>query len=617
MADDMNKLMVLIEANTKAYENAMKKIQMQTDKAMKGAASSTKVVDITLKQIETGAGRVGASIARMEADLGKAAMDSVGRMKLNNQQLGQMQFQLQDLGVQLASGQSPFMAIIQQGSQIGQMFGPTGSVSAALRATGAGIVTFVSNPINLAIIGFAAAAAVAPKIWEAFTGPEARKAEDTLKSLDDLLGDLEKSYEGVGKAAREMMDAAQSGDVLLAGIQKTENELRAGLARAIEDATLKTIIFTDTWGRDVISDRWKTEIESLGQQLKDGTITVEKFRNEIAGIRLADNAPESVKRLADNLLDATEEARKLENALVAAAATSEVLGRTMVKIDVGRFDQESISALERLADLRDKLKRQGDDITGPKPTAEKKSPAEAQREREIRTIEREQQAIADLLDSLRLEGEMIGMNALEREKALAVQRLGLSATDAQIAAVERQIETNYRLKQSIEIAAAAQDFLGRHAMDAFDKFVEGTFDAREALAELAKDLARMAAQKAIMNALGMLFGVPASGSSSPIDLLRPMANGGPASARSPYIVGEKGPELFVPKTAGQIVPNHEMRQAGSSVQFAPVINVDARGAGPGVGNEVRAAIREELDGFSRYRLPGRVREIQQFPNSIG
>ena len=33
------------------------------------------------------------------------------------------------------------------------------------------------------------------------------------------------------------------------------------------------------------------------------------------------------------------------------------------------------------------------------------------------------------------------------------------------------------------------------------------------------------------------------------------AEGGPVSANSPYIVGEKGPEVFVPTTAGTIVPN--------------------------------------------------------------
>ncbi len=38
--------------------------------------------------------------------------------------------------------------------------------------------------------------------------------------------------------------------------------------------------------------------------------------------------------------------------------------------------------------------------------------------------------------------------------------------------------------------------------------------------------------------------------------LKPMANGGPASAGSPYLIGERGPELFVPSGSGTIVPNN-------------------------------------------------------------
>jgi hypothetical protein len=37
------------------------------------------------------------------------------------------------------------------------------------------------------------------------------------------------------------------------------------------------------------------------------------------------------------------------------------------------------------------------------------------------------------------------------------------------------------------------------------------------------------------------------------------AEGGPVEGKTPYIVGERGPELFVPKMDGQIVPNHDLK----------------------------------------------------------
>ena len=40
------------------------------------------------------------------------------------------------------------------------------------------------------------------------------------------------------------------------------------------------------------------------------------------------------------------------------------------------------------------------------------------------------------------------------------------------------------------------------------------------------------------------------------------ADGGPVSGNSPYIVGERGPELFVPSGSGTIIPNHAMSNMG-------------------------------------------------------
>jgi phage-related minor tail protein len=34
-----------------------------------------------------------------------------------------------------------------------------------------------------------------------------------------------------------------------------------------------------------------------------------------------------------------------------------------------------------------------------------------------------------------------------------------------------------------------------------------------------------------------------------------LAKGGPAKAGQPYIVGEEGPELFIPKQSGTVIPN--------------------------------------------------------------
>jgi hypothetical protein len=46
------------------------------------------------------------------------------------------------------------------------------------------------------------------------------------------------------------------------------------------------------------------------------------------------------------------------------------------------------------------------------------------------------------------------------------------------------------------------------------------------------------------------------------------ANGGPVSGNSPYIVGERGPELFVPSVSGRVVPNNQLGSFNGRSSFA-------------------------------------------------
>lgn len=59
-----------------------------------------------------------------------------------------------------------------------------------------------------------------------------------------------------------------------------------------------------------------------------------------------------------------------------------------------------------------------------------------------------------------------------------------------------------------------------------------------------------------------------------------MAHGGPVAAFRPYMVGEQGPELFVPRLPGAIVPNHAhgatQAAEGRAVNQTVVFNVLAR-----------------------------------------
>ena len=66
-------------------------------------------------------------------------------------------------------------------------------------------------------------------------------------------------------------------------------------------------------------------------------------------------------------------------------------------------------------------------------------------------------------------------------------------------------------------------------------------------------LAKALIQKFIMGPILGAFGLPGK------------ADGGPVTSGQPYVVGEEGPELFVPKGSGTIIPNDEMSSGGGGM----------------------------------------------------
>lgn len=137
-------------------------------------------------------------------------MRSGQAIKLNNGQLQNLSYQLNDIGVMMASGQNPFVMMMQQGMQIGQIFGPGAGVLGAMRAVGTGIVTFVTNPINLAVVGVAALAGGVGYLWDAISGPEAATAEETLKLHSEWVSSLKNDYKHAADEAKKYVVAAES-----------------------------------------------------------------------------------------------------------------------------------------------------------------------------------------------------------------------------------------------------------------------------------------------------------------------------------------------------------------------------------------------------------------------
>ena len=180
------------------------------------------------------------------------------------------------------------------------------------------------------------------------------------------------------------------------------------------------------------------------------------------------------------------------------------------------------------------------------------------------------------------------------------------------------------------------DAIGTSFGESFKGIISGTMTAQEALASFFQSVADafldMAAQiiakwiqMTILNSILSLFpggGLAKSGGSgfdmgginntglgtfNPGNSFPGLATGGPAMANTPYIVGERGPELFMPGRSGTVIPNDALGGGGTT---NVVVNVDASGNSSVQGDQqqakqlgvaVSAAVQAEL---IKHQRPG-------------
>jgi tape measure domain-containing protein len=184
------------------------------------------------------------------------------------------------------------------------------------------------------------------------------------------------------------------------------------------------------------------------------------------------------------------------------------------------------------------------------------------------------------------------------------------------------------LQDPINMAQRGAQGIGDAFSSSFQGIITGTQTAQEALASFFQNIAKsfldmateIIAQMVIMYAFKQLLGLFGGGagiapsnnfsgafsgttasfnpSSFGMGLLPGRAAGGPVSSGQTYMVGERGPELFVPGRSGTIVANDKMGGGNTNV----VVNVDAKGSSVEgdeqganqLGRVISAAVQSEL-----------------------
>jgi TP901 family phage tail tape measure protein len=217
----------------------------------------------------------------------------------------------------------------------------------------------------------------------------------------------------------------------------------------------------------------------------------------------------------------------------------------------------------------------------------------------------------------------VEMVANQRDTQRTLAELAAAADQRRFDALQQYVEKQYELNTAVQqqqaLADGVANTLGQGMASAFDGLITGAENwgeslrqiAAGALQDIAKQLIRIfIIEQAISGIKTFLTPFSAStpigagggqvgkfGTLGPNYGIPQRANGGPVMGGSPYLVGERGPELFVPGRTGMIVPNNQI-SSGTSV----TVNVDASGssvqgndqqAGQ-LGRAIAAAVQQEL-----------------------
>ena len=188
-------------------------------------------------------------------------------------------------------------------------------------------------------------------------------------------------------------------------------------------------------------------------------------------------------------------------------------------------------------------------------------------------------------------------------------------------AIEKQYELNTAVQNQLRLADGVANTLGEGLGSAFNALIAGAQGwekslqqiASGVLLDIANQLIRIFVIEQAINAI-KTFLTPFSlstplgagggkvgkfGTLGPNYGIPQRAKGGPVSSGQTYMVGERGPELFVPGRSGSIVPNDKLGSGGST---SVVVNVDASGSkvegndqqGNQLGRVIAAAVQQEL-----------------------
>jgi hypothetical protein len=601
MADttDNHKLIVSLEARMRSYEKAIERAQGQTNARMKG-------IETALRRPQKEMEKVGQAAERMQMRLAKVGgvIKSFGAGLLGGLAAGGI------TGVV-----SQFGAVAESVARIGDEAKRAGVDSSVFQEWTA-VATKARIPVDAMIDGLKEMALRGDEF--AITGKGA--AAEAFARLGYGAAELKTKLEDPSALLLEIIDrlgkfdkAAQIriSDELFGGsagerFVELIDQGAAGIRRTIDEAhALGNILDDDVIARAAEVDRqFKIVSQTVGTALKSAIVDA---ASALSGFIDSFNSFENQRRatLTDRSTDIDAQRLSIENRILEAQANAALNDRTRAKAVSGlRIELEKLNA--ESAKIEGALAKTAP-VAAPgtsfKPPAYVAPPVTGGggRDASAAAAEREAEAVRRLIAELEFERSLIGMTEVERETAVALRQAGAAATDEQrakigalISEIDRERAALDALKAAQEAAAEAGEWAGDLIGDALLSIIDKSSSAEDALKRLVLQLALAAAQAVFLGS-GPLAGILGLGRAAAPAVTPALA---PAVAGTGIAAMVSRGDAAMRRTDVGEMATHSMRGmtsrigAASSASDNRVFNIDARGAQRGVGEEIRAALKE-------------------------
>lgn len=291
-------------ASSKRYESAV----MELNRALDTGAIKQGNYDTALEglntQLASGAtyfGRASGQAQQFNATAG--AMSS---------QTGNIAAQFQDIGVQFAGGQSPFLIALQQGTQLNGVFSQMGgNLGTVAKGLGGALMSLVS-PLSLITIG-AIAAGGALVQWAMSAGEASPEAEALAASIEKVTA-AQKALTEATSAAQVDIDKLRFGVDEEYQVELLREQLRLKQEYTAKALELNTYLATTTDSIDrqrIATADVRAELEKIADAYQDNVALLDQQAERSATLSIMEGV--RVQRANEVTAKQEETARAMEN----------------------------------------------------------------------------------------------------------------------------------------------------------------------------------------------------------------------------------------------------------------------------------------------------------------